>query len=98
MAELATGIILTAGTITFVNEWYVTGKPNWKVPVATVLAAAVFDGISHIDSKAAVGLSIIVLLGAFTTRFNNKSVADTVAGMFGQQKKPTQQRPRLKVA
>jgi len=97
VAELATGIILTAGTITFANEWYQTGKPQWKVPVATVLAAAVFDGLSHIDSKAAVGLSIIVLLGAFTTRFNNKSVADTVAGMFAQQqKKPA--KPRLKVA
>jgi hypothetical protein len=82
MAELATGIILTAGTMTFANEWYVTGKPNWKVPIATLLAAAVFDGLAHLDDKAAVGLSVVVLLGAFTTKFNGKSVSDTIAGIF----------------
>ena len=82
MANIATGIILTAGTITFGNEWYQTGKVNWKIPVATVLIAAVFDGLAHIDQNAAVGLSIIVLIGAVTTEFNGKSVADTVGGFF----------------
>jgi hypothetical protein len=82
MANLATGIVLTAGTITFVNEWYVKGKPEWKIPVATLLAAAVFDGLAAIDDKAATGLAVIVLLGAFTTRFNGKSVSDTVASWF----------------
>jgi hypothetical protein len=79
MAATATGVILTAGTITFSNEWYQTGAVNWRIPVATLLAAAVFDGLAQLDDKAALGLSVIVLLGAFTTRFNGKSVADTVA-------------------
>lgn len=79
MAASATGIILVAGTITFANEWYQTQQINWRVPVATLIAAAVFDGLAQLDSKAALGLSVIVLIGAFTTRFNGKSVADTVS-------------------
>jgi hypothetical protein len=98
VANVATGIILVAGTMTFGNEWYVTGKPNWRVPVATLLAAAVFDGLAHIDDKAAVGLSIIVLLGAFTAKFNGKSVSDTLATLFSQSTAKPKTQPRLKVA
>jgi hypothetical protein len=82
VANTATGIILVAGTITFANEWYQTGKVNWRVPVATMLAAAVFDGLANIDSKAAVGLSIVVLIGAFTTKFGGKSASATLAELF----------------
>ena len=98
MANLATGIILTAGTITFANEWYQTGKVNWRVPVATVLGAAVFDGLAHIDDKAALGLSIIVLLGAMTTKFGGKSAAETVASFFQQSTAKPKTQPRVKVA
>jgi glucokinase len=101
VANLATGIILVAGTSTFANEWYQTGKVNWRVPVATLLLAAGFDALAHIDDKAAVGLSIVVLIGAATTRFGGKSTADTLAELFsnkpqGKQRKK-QHRP-LKVA
>jgi hypothetical protein len=96
MANLATGIIITAGTITFANEWYQTGKVNWRVPVATVLGAAIFDGLAHLDDKAAVGLAIIVLMGAMVTKFGGKSAAETVA-TFMKQSSP-QTKPRLKVA
>lgn len=84
MASPATGIILIAGTITFANEWYQTHTVNWRVPIATLLAAAVFDGLATIDSKAAVGLSIIVLIGAFTTKFNGKSASATLAELFAE--------------
>jgi hypothetical protein len=96
VANLATGIVLTAGTITFANEWYVTGKPNWKVPIATLLAAAVFDGLANVDEKAATGIAVIVLMGAFLTKFNGKSVSDTVAGMFTQA--TAKPKPKLKAA
>ena len=98
MANLATGIILTAGTITFANEWYQTGKVNWRVPVATVLAAAVFDGLAHIDEKAAVGLSIVVLMGAMVTKFGGKSAAETVATFFQQSTAKDKIHPRVKAA
>lgn len=80
---LATGIILTAGTVTFANEWYQTHQINLRVPVATLLAAAIFDGLAHIDDKAATSLSVIVLIGAMTAKFNGESAADTLAQLFG---------------
>jgi hypothetical protein len=88
----ATGVILVAGTITFSNEWYQTGKVNWRIPVATMLAAAIFDGLAKVDERAALGLSVIALIGAFTTKFNGKSVADTVSGIMSNStpvRKPT---------
>jgi hypothetical protein len=84
VASTATGIILIAGTITFANEWYQTHTVNWRVPIATLLAAAVFDGLATIDSKAAVGLSIIVLIGAFTAKFGGKSASATLAELFAK--------------
>jgi hypothetical protein len=100
MPAAATSIILAAGTITFANEWYQTKVVNWRIPVATMLAAVVFDGISHLDPKAGTGLAFIVLLGAFTTRFNGKSVADTVADLFNGTVKSTKPKatPKVKVA
>jgi hypothetical protein len=98
VANLATGVILTAGTITFANEWYQTGKVNWRVPVATVLAAAVFDGLAHIDDKAALGLSIIVLFGALTTKFGGKSASETISTFFQQSTTKPKTQPRVKVA
>lgn len=82
MANTATVIIITAGSITFVNEWYQTRKINWRVPVATMIVGAIFDGLSRIDDKAATGLAVIAFLAAVTTEFNGKSMADTLAGLF----------------
>lgn len=89
----ATGIILIAGTMTFGNEWYQTGKVNFKIAVATMFGAAIFDGLAHLDDKAAIALSVMVLLGALTTKFNNKSVIDTVVDMFNQVNKPAKKQP-----
>lgn len=85
MASTATGIILIAGTATFATEWYNTGKVNWKVPIATLLAAAVFDGLAKLNDKAAIGLSVMVLLGALTTKWGGRSVVETVAAAFTEQ-------------
>jgi len=85
VANTGTAIVLLAGTLTFSNEWYQTGKANFRVPVATLLAAAAIDGLSHVDDKAAVGLSIMVLIGAITVRFGGKSVIDTIAELFSKQ-------------
>lgn len=84
MANVGTEIILLAGTMTFANEWYQTKKVNFRVPVATLLAAAAIDGLSHIDNRAGVGLSIMVLIGASVTKFGGKSVIDTLADIFGK--------------
>lgn len=98
MAGTATGIILIAGTITFANEWYQTKKVNWKVPIATLFAAAVFDGLGKLDDKAAIGLAVLVLLGAVTTKFAGKSVVDTMVQLFSQVNKQPQNAPVRKAA
>lgn len=85
---LATNIILVAGTITFGNEWYQTHQINWKIPLATIVGALVFDGLAHLSDRGATGLAVIVLIGALTAKFNGKSVANVVADTFGKQPKP----------
>lgn len=81
MANTATVIILTAGTMTFANEWYQTNRVNWRVPVATVIVAAGFDVFAKIDSKAATMAAVIVLIGAVAAPINGLSIAQEVAGM-----------------
>jgi cation transport ATPase len=80
--ETATVIILTAGTMTFANEWYQTKEVNWKVPIATLLLAAAFDGLSHIDSEVSTMLAVMVLIGAALTEFNGKSAVSTISSIF----------------
>jgi hypothetical protein len=98
VANVGTGIILVAGGMTFANEWYQTGKVNWRVPIATLLAAAVIDGVSKFDDKAGVGLSIMVLIVASITKFGGKSVVDTINEVFTKQKTQATAKPHLKVA
>lgn len=81
MAETAPVIVIVAGSMTFVNQWYWTKNFDWKVPVATLLLAAGIDGLSHLDSKLATGLSLLVLLGAATTEFDGHSVMNTVSNL-----------------
>lgn len=78
----AATIIMIAGGITFANEWYQTKEFNWRVPVATILLAAVFEGLARLDTKVATGLSVMALLAALTTEFNGKSALDTISGIF----------------
>lgn len=84
MAETGTYMVLTAGTMTFVNEWYQTKQVNWRIPVATVLAGALMEGFAKVAPKGSIALGIMVLIAAASTEFNGKSVASTVAGIFGQ--------------
>ena len=57
--------------------------------VQTCALPIFFDGLARLDEKAAVGLSIMVLIAATATKFGGKSVIDTVTEMFGKTaKKP----------
>ena len=58
----STGIILTAGMITFGNEWVQLGKPNWRIALGTLGSAVVFAGLEKLDEQAAVGLAAIVMI------------------------------------
>lgn len=60
----STGILLTAGAITFGNEW-VHGHVNWRIPVATLGAAVIFAGMERVPGGQpfAVGVATIALIG-----------------------------------
>lgn len=69
----STGIILFAGTVSFGNEWLQTGKPNFRIPVATLVAGVFLSGVERIYPKAGTGLAIIVLITVLATPFKGKS-------------------------
>ena len=86
--EMATGIVLTAGTMTFANEWYQTKQVNWRVPVATLFLAAGTDFLTRLDSKIATALAVMIFIGAGTTQFNGKSAFDTLGSLTGNVNAP----------
>jgi hypothetical protein len=81
MASAAAKITLGAGAVTFVNEWYTTEKIDFKVLIATPLAALLMEGLAKLDDTAATLLSLMVLMGAFGTEFNGKNVFDTLENL-----------------
>jgi hypothetical protein len=80
--QLATGITITAGTMTFANEWYQTKQVNWRIPIATLLLAAAFDAMAYLDETVSVMLATMVFIGAGVAEFNGKSAFETLAGLF----------------
>lgn len=74
----STGIVLTATMISFGNEWVQTNKPNFRVLVAGGAVAVLFAGIESINEKAAVGLSVIMMITVLFTPFNKQSPAQTL--------------------
>ena len=68
----STGLLLTAGAVTFGNEWVHNPKhPNWKIPVATLAVSVIFAGIEKIPGAApfAVGVAAIALVGTLLGSF-----------------------------
>lgn len=82
MANAATVIVLTAGGMTFTNQWYQTRNLDWKVPVATVILAAGVDVFSKLDEKGAVILAALIFVGAATTKFNGRSPVNLVSQLI----------------
>jgi hypothetical protein len=75
MADVDTGmkLVLFAGTLTFSNEWLQTRELNWRVPVATVLAAAAVAGIGRVSPGGATSLGVMAVIAAAATPLNGKS-------------------------
>ena len=80
MAAPATVIVLVAGGATFTTEWALAKKIDWKVPLATLLLAAGMEGLSAIDRNGATLLSLLVLMGALTTKWDGHSPVDLISG------------------
>lgn len=92
--EFATGMVLTAGTMTFANEWYQTKQVNWRVLIATILLAGAIDFTTKIDNTVANAFAVMIFIGAGTTQFNGKSAFDTLSGLFGSGT-PAKQKARV---
>lgn len=82
----STGLMLVAGTISFGNEWLQTGKVNFRIPVATLAAGAFLAGLEKIYPKAAVGLTVIVLITVIMTPLNGKSPMQELVSVVGKGK------------
>jgi hypothetical protein len=87
MSNYGPALVLTAGTLTFGNEWLQTGKLNWRVPVATLLGAGVMAAIGVVSTGAANGLAVMVLIAAANTEFNGKSAVQEISSSLPQQKR-----------
>ena len=66
-------MVLAAGVMTFGNEWLQTGKPNWRVPIATLLGAGAVGLIGNLSTGAANSLGFMVVIAAAATKINGKS-------------------------
>ena len=81
MASAAADVVLAAGGVTFAGEWYWNKTIDWKVPLATVLLAAAFEGLSKVDNHGATLLSVMVFAGAASTKFGGHSAFDMVTNL-----------------
>ena len=68
----STGPILAVGAITIVNQTVFHEKPmDWRVPLATGLAAIGFSLAERVFPQGAVMLSWVVVVSVLLTRINN---------------------------
>ena len=87
MMSQSTGIMLFAGTVSFGNEWIQTGKPNFRIPVATLVAGLFLNGVERLYPKAGTGLAVIVLITVLATPFQGKSPLQEAVAVLPQPKK-----------
>lgn len=65
----STGPILAVGAITLANQSIVNGQPiNWRVPIATGLAAGMFAIAEHAWAEGVVALSWLALVSVLFVR------------------------------
>jgi hypothetical protein len=79
-------MVLGAGLMTFGNEWLQTGKPNWRVPIATLLGAGAIGLIGTLSPSAGNTLGFMVLLAASVTKIGGVSPLQELAKELPQNK------------
>lgn len=80
-ADTGMKLVLTAGGLTLGNEWLQTHQLNWRIPVATVLAAAATSGLGKVSSRGATSIGVMALIVAAATPLNGKSPIQQIAGL-----------------
>lgn len=65
----STGPILAVGAITVANRVVFNDQPmDWKVPIATAMAGALFAGAERAVGRAAVGVAYLALITVMFAR------------------------------
>lgn len=68
MAE-STGPILAVGALTVANRTVFNDEPmDWKVPIATAIAAVLFAGAEQVAPRVAKGLAYLALVSVVFVR------------------------------
>jgi hypothetical protein len=79
-------IVLLVGTGTFGNEWLQTGKPNWRVVPATLLASWGIEILDKVSHGGAMSLAFIVAIAGATTTFGGKSIVQELSSVMNATK------------
>jgi len=90
------GLVVAAGAMTFANEWYQNGKFNWRIPVATILGAALVGGLAAFSPNSGKALGGIILIGAATAKFGGHSVVEELNVAINQGNKDVVGKPARK--
>lgn len=72
-------LALSTGGIVFANEWVSTSNINWRVAVATPLAALFMYGVGKISAPLAAGLGGAMLVTGLVTPLNGSSPLGTLS-------------------
>jgi hypothetical protein len=84
----STGIILAVGSISFGNQLFINHDLDFKIPVATAVAAVILAGVEHVSAPLATGIAWIALITISLTRVNGKaSPAENLINFTGIGKK-----------
>lgn len=75
-------LVITAGSITFANEWLQTNKPSFRPLIAGLVGATAVGGLSKLSPKAGTALGAMILIVAVTTKFNGKSAVSEFASVL----------------
>jgi len=83
----STGVVLAVGAISFGNQLFANHELDFKIPVATAVAAVLLAGLEHVSQPLAVGIAWISLLTISLTRVNGKpSPAENLIKITGLSK------------
>jgi hypothetical protein len=74
-------LVLATGGIAFTTKFYYAHDVDWKIVIATPLAAAGFAAFGKLDANAAMALGAMALMAAATTKFNGHSFTDILLAL-----------------
>ena len=74
-------LVLGTGGIAFTTKFYYTHEVDWKIVIATPVAAGLFSLLGKLDSNAAMALGAMALMAGATTKFNGHSFTDILLAL-----------------